>query len=96
MRCGKERGGLLPEQHGDLNRPCLIYPGGAEARTARIAELREKYSNDPKALQQIDVYDHNPNEYHHKNGQYRKALISNDTAMIEELETWFRQHYPDL
>jgi len=53
----RERKGLLPQHHGDLNRPSEVYPGGIEGKNARIADLRKQYSDDPVALQQIDVYD---------------------------------------
>lgn len=88
--------GLSPQEHGELNDPVWVYPGGAEAKNKRILALREKYKHDSKALQQIDVYDHNPNAYNEKFRQYRDALKSNDEPTAEELYTWFKEHYPDI
>ena len=71
--------GLKPTHHGDLNRPSLIYPGGAEARNARIAELRAEYSTDKVAQQQIDVYA-DDTEYHTKLHEYVEAMKTGDEA----------------
>jgi len=91
----EKKDGLIPEHHGDLNRPSVVYPGGSEAREARLAELRAQYAGNPRALQQIDVYD-GSTEYHVKLREFTEALKSRDTAREAQLQAWFDEHYPDL
>lgn len=79
-----------------VNDPHKIEGPMKEAKTARMAELRKRYSGNHKALQQIDVYDHSNNKYHQMHRQLVEALKSNDTARITELEAWFKKYYPDL
>ena len=92
----RERKGLLPQHHGELNKPSEVFPGGVERKSARVADLRKKYSADPVALQQIDVYDPVPNEYHRHMKLFIEALKSGDTARENELNAWFKEHYPDI
>jgi hypothetical protein len=87
--------GLKPNEHGDLNIPSIVYPGGKNARDIRIAELRTAYVDDQIALQQIDVYD-DSTEYHVKLDQFKQALMSGNTCMEAELEAWFKKYYPDI
>lgn len=87
--------GLKPAHHGDLNRPSMTYPGGKEARDQRIAALRAEYSGDRVAQQQIDVYA-DDTEYHVKLDEFKKALMSGNTAKEAELEAWFKEYYPDI
>jgi hypothetical protein len=91
----EKKGGLSPQDHGDLNRPSNVYPGGQEARDARLAELRDHYAGDPRARQQIDVYD-SSTVYHDKLRKFTEALKSGDTARVAQLQAWFDEHYPDL
>ena len=86
--------GLKPTHHGDLNRPSLIYPG-AEARNARIAELRAEYSTDKVAQQQIDVYA-DDTEYHTKLHEYVEAMKTGDEAKQSILYKWFKNITPTL
>lgn len=87
--------GLKPQEHGDLNLPSVVYPGGEDARERRMAELRAAYADDPVALQQIDVYD-GSTEYHVKLEEFKKALMSGNTAKEAELDAWFKEHYPNI
>ena len=91
----KKEGGLRPEHHGDLNRPEIVYPGGEDARKARITELRQEYAGDTRALQQIDVYE-GDNEYSRHMRQYVEAMKSGNLQKQQELEEWFHTNYPDL
>lgn len=88
--------GLPSAIHSDLNRPAIIYPGGKPARDARIAHLRQLYSGDPKALQQIDVYEGGNNPYSLKIREYIEALKSGDTKKADRLYKWFKENYPDI
>jgi hypothetical protein len=90
-----EKKGLIPQHHGDLNRPSLTYPGGKEARDVRIAQLRQEYAGNSVAQQQIDVYA-DDTEYHTKLDEFKNALMSGDIAKEAELEAWFKEHYPDI
>jgi hypothetical protein len=85
--------GLRPTDHGDLNRPLEVYPGGKEAKEQRMAELRQEYTHDPEALEQIDIYDHN-SQYIVKLREYRDALKFGDTQKEAALEAWFQTKYP--
>ena len=87
--------GLKPEEHGDLNRPSIVYPGGKDARKQKMAELRAAYADDPVALQQIDVYD-GDTVYHDKLREFRDALMSGNLTKKAELEAWFKENYPDI
>ncbi len=91
----EKKGGLKPEHHGDLNRPEIVYPGGEEARTARIAQLRQEYAGDSRAQQQMDVYE-GGNEYSKHLSEYVEAMKSGNLARQKELEDWFHTNYPDL
>lgn len=90
-----EKKGLIPQHHGDLNRPSIVYPGGKEARDARIAQLRQEYTDNSVAQQQIDVYA-DDTEYHAKLREFTEALKSGNTAKEAELDAWFKEHYPDI
>ncbi len=92
---GPKKSGLSPEHHGDLNRPESTYPGGKAAKDAKIKELRELYAHDPIALQYLDGYDAQ-SEYHVKMKEYIETFKSEDTAKRQELQAWFREHYPDI
>ena len=90
-----EKKGLSGQHHGDLNRPEIVYPGGEEARTTKIAQLRQEYADDSKAQQQIDVYQGN-NEYSRHMSQYVEAMKSGNLTKQNELEEWFHTNYPDI
>ena len=79
--------GLKPEHHGELNK--LNVP------SSRFDTLRGEYANDPKAQQQIDVYDPST-MYHEKLKEYVQAIKENDKERMVELEDWFDEHYPDI
>lgn len=87
---------LSPEEHGDLNIPAIVYPGGPEARDQRIAELRKKYIGNQFAQYQLDRYDGPNTEYKQKLYKYREALKKNDLKGQEEYEIWFKEKYPDI
>lgn len=91
----ESKGGLSPSEHRDLNEPPLSYPGGGTARNVKIAELRKKYSSDPIALQEIDVYEGN-NEFHRKIEEFVEAHKNNDQQKIDELNAWLHANYPDI
>ncbi len=80
--------GLSKKHHKELNQVLSVSPG-------RYDELREKYANDPVALQQIDVYDPST-EYHQKLKQFVWSLQSGDEKKEAELRKWFEKHYPDI
>jgi hypothetical protein len=84
---------LNKEDHADLNQTWNEYPGGKKAKEKRIEELKQRYKDDPKALEQIDIYDHN-SPYRIKFTMFRDALLSGDTYTETELRTWFRTNYP--
>lgn len=88
--------GLSPQEHGDLNRADEVYPGGNAAKSARIAELRITHARDPKALQQIDVYEGGSNSYMIAFMLYRAAVRLGDNESMQMLEEWFRINYPDI
>ena len=93
----EKKGGLIPEHHGDLNRPSLVYPGGKEAKDVRLAELRAQHANDPRALQQIDVYEGNTDiEYFVKLEELKEAFKSRDTVREAQLRAWFDKYYSDI
>lgn len=79
--------GLSPEHHGELNRMGIS--------AARYYELRREYEGNLVAQQQIDVYDP-ATEYHKRMEEYIEAVKSSDEKTIEELESWFGEHYPDI
>lgn len=81
----KKEGGLSPEHHGELNKLNVV--------PERYDALRAQYSSDPRALQQIDVYDP-ATEYHDKMSLFVQALKSGDTATEAELQAWFDTFYP--
>ena len=83
----EKKGGLSPQHHGELNGPGIAVE--------RFQELRSLYENDPRALQQIDVYD-GSTEYHAKFCLFTEALKLGDTTKWQELQTWFDEHYPDV
>jgi hypothetical protein len=79
--------GLSRQHHGELNK--------VNIDSSRYDELRQRYSNDPRALQQIDVYDPS-SEYRRIFRKYRDALLVGDTQTIRECEEWFRENYSEL
>lgn len=91
----KPKAGLPPEIHNDLNRPALIYPGGEEARNAKIEQLRTQYANDPVALQHLDVYD-TRTEYHLHLREFVDALKSGDVETQTRIQRWMEERYPDV
>ncbi len=79
--------GLKRKHHGELNK--------MDVPSWRYDQLRAKYANDSKALQQIDIYD--PSTiYHRKLKKYTDALRFRQIDLIAKLETWFDEHYPDI
>ncbi len=66
-----------------------------EERTSKLAKFRAEYVGNPIALQQIDVFDGN-SIYNARLREHADALKSGDTQMQDELETWFKEHYPDI
>lgn len=87
--------GITREEHGDLNIPSEVYPGGREAKVRRMEQLRRQYRDDPIALQQIDRYDIN-SPYGRMLKKYREALHSGDEQKQAELDAWFQKNYPDV
>jgi len=89
--------GLTREEHGDLNTPYTVYPGGLEAKNAKIDELRSKYLEigNSIALQQLDVYD-GRSEYNAKFEDFVNSMINGDTAKTNELRLWYTTNYPDI
>jgi hypothetical protein len=96
--------GLSPEDHGLLDScpedetvvnlpPEERWEQSVKLSVEFAESLREKYKNDPLALEEIDMYDVST-EYHEKHAQYVSALKSGDTKQQEELRLWFREHYP--
>jgi len=90
-----EKKGLSGQHHGELNRPEMVFPGGEEGKSARIAQLRQEYAGDTRALQQIDVYEGN-NEYSRHLSAYVEAMKNGNSTRQKELEEWFHLNYPDL
>ena len=87
--------GLTPEEHGRLNQPAEVFPGGQEARDVYMAELKKLYEGDSEAQQRIEYYD--PSSEHHKIYQrFREAILSGDEKLAEELMLLARELYPDL
>ena len=80
--------GLKRQHHRELNK--------SKIDPKRYKELREKYKNDPVALQQIDVYDPGATAYHDHLGDYVRALKARNDVRADELEAWFHEHYPDV
>ncbi|MBI2579839.1 MAG: hypothetical protein HYW27_02975 [Candidatus Aenigmarchaeota archaeon] len=82
--------GMRPEDHSELNG---IHLKPEEFRARRFAYMRELYKGDPRALQQIDIYD-NSSPY----GLHRRILVKALKDRDEETErnelAWFREHYP--
>ena len=78
--------GLSQQHHGELN---------SLPESSRYDELRREYSDDPIALQQIDVYD-GSTEYHGKFIDFVNAVKSGDSRAEESLGGWFIEHYPDI
>ena len=78
---------LKPEHHKELNLPNVA--------SDRFEELRGEYANNPKAQQQIDVYDPTT-EWHDKWAEYIQAAKEDNEEKMVELEEWFNEHYPDI
>lgn len=79
--------GLSSKHHGELNK--------MEVNSSRYNELRQEYSDDKQALQQIDIYD--PSTYYHQMfRKYREALQTRDDLIIAECEAWFQENYGEL
>jgi hypothetical protein len=79
--------GLSKQHHGELN--------SFNCPSHRYDELREVYSHDRQALQQIDVYD--PRAYYHVwMRKYRDALKTGDMFAAVGCEAWFRENYDEL
>jgi hypothetical protein len=89
--------GLTREEHGDLNIPTSVYPGGEEAKNMKIDMLRALYQErgNSTALQQLDVYD-GRSEYIMKFEQLTQAAISGDIEKQNTLLEWYRTNYPDI
>ncbi len=89
------KSGLGPEDSRSLNRLNFPNKGAMEASDALVSRLRDKYANDPKALQQIDVFDAR-SPYQPKIDALSEALSSGDTIKAKELKDWLRENYPDI
>lgn len=87
--------GLSPQHHGELNSWKFQQGQPAEQRDAKLAGLRQQYSGDSKALQQIDVYNGH-SEYNAKLKEYTGALKSGNEQKAGEIESWMHEHYPDV
>jgi len=85
--------GLRPKDHGFLNGIHCKF--SREEQREILTNKRAEYSDDPVALQQIDVYD-GDTEYHDKMREFRDALISGNSTREKELDAWFKEHYPDI
>lgn len=79
--------GLNRKHHAELNK--------ANSSKNRKDELRNEYSDDLVALQQIDVYN-GSSEYNKNMRKYIKALKSDDAKEEKGLSRWFKKHYPDI
>ena len=93
MKVARTSQGLSPEDHGYLNG---LSPMSVTLKKRRwiYKTKRREYASDPKALQQIDIYD-GESTYGKKWRQYRDALIANNhPTLIAELEAWFETNYP--
>jgi hypothetical protein len=77
--------GLNPKDHGRLNGVVNL---SNEKASQLVAKMRNKYSKDLVALQQIEAYEFGP-EYAEKLKDYINAQHSRDKDKIENLEAWF-------
>jgi len=98
IRKMNERKGLSPEHIEEVNHPSYtdFWEEKGITHEDRVTQLREMYSGDDKARQQLDLYDEHDNEYHQHNRRYIKALVSDDFEQQKELEQWFKTNYPDI
>lgn len=80
--------GLSKQHHQELNTH--------RVPAQRYNELRQQYANDAQALQQIDAYDPNAEQYHAMLCKYREALKVCDEITAVACEAWFNEHYGEL
>lgn len=84
--------GLKPEDHGLLND--LSFLDSKRKKRKIYAEKRREYVDNPKALEEIDIYDGETEPYHSKINEYVESFKSHDEVKQKELEAWFKEHYP--
>lgn len=94
----RERKGLSPEHHGEMNHPLSTGFWKEKGITLedRVKELREEYAGDDVARQQLDVYEGGNNEYHTQLKKYVEAFKSGNLEQQNKLEQWFKTNYPDI
>ena len=64
-----------------------------EKRREPYTQFRQKYRDEPLALEQIDVYDmESPYRQHWR--FYRDAIHSGDVYTLEIEQQWLMEHYP--
>ena len=86
----REKISITKTEWENLNTSNDLYPGGEKARNAKIAKLRGKYADNPKALLNIDRFDPN-SDYFKKLVELRDARNAGDTKKITELTVWFQR-----
>ena len=82
--------GLSPEHQTELNGFGTVPD---EVRRERYAALRQEYSDNALALEQIDVFD-STSPYGVARREYRIAILNGDNLRQTELDLWFKDNYP--
>lgn len=80
--------GLSRKHHGELNKGSISKE--------RFTELREQYSQNGVALQQIDVYDGSVCPYHDRMKELVSALKEDNESLADKMLGWFKKNYPDI
>lgn len=66
-----------------------------DQRQAIINQLRSKYSNNPEALRQINIYDPE-SEYHQLHQEYIQAFLTNNVPEQKRLEDEVNKKFPKI
>lgn len=98
--------GLSPDHFEELN--TFIprddnYFENAKKISKRMDELRYHYKDDPKALEQIDIFDPD-SEYGKKkaeliiliNKDLKVDLSDEENDRVDEINRWFEEDYPNV